>query len=141
MNIERLGIRKQVLYLILVCSLTTLFVAGGIALYGMMKIKADAVEIGLSIGEKAVEKSSEDLKVGAESSMQIIVRERINQINRFFRRLFTTRTSSHNSGKRSRENFRQFAVRKCCKCREYSRTKRISYQCQCAGFSAATQQK
>ena len=84
MNMERLGIKKQVLYLILACSLTTLLVAGGVALYGMMTIKADAVAIGLDIGEKAADKSSEDLKAGAESSMQIIVLGRAGEINRFF---------------------------------------------------------
>ena len=45
LKLHRLGIRKQVLYLVLSCSLLTLLIAGGIALFGMFDVKSNAVKI------------------------------------------------------------------------------------------------
>ena len=84
MKLERMGIRKQVLYLLLSCSIITLFVAEGIALYGMMNIKSNAVDIGIKIGETAAENSSEALKEVSIASLQGLVHERSKQVNYIF---------------------------------------------------------
>lgn len=79
-----MSIRKQVLYLVLFCSILTLFVAGGISLYGLMDIKSDAVKIGTEIGETAAEQSSETLKKVTLAGLNGLVHERSKQINFFF---------------------------------------------------------
>ena len=84
---NRTGIKNQVLYVVLSCSIITLLIAGGIALYGMMKIKSDAVNIGMEIGSSAARNSSESLKEVSLASLQGLVHERSKQINSFFDRL------------------------------------------------------
>ena len=79
-----MGIRKQVLYLLLSCSIITLFVAEGIALYGMINIKSNAVDIGIKIGETAAENSSKALKEVSIASLQGLVHERSKQVNYIF---------------------------------------------------------
>ena len=85
MKLERMGIRKQVLYLLLSCSIITLFVAGGIALYGIMNIKSNAVDIGIEIGTTAAENSSKALKEVSIASLQGLVHERSKQVNYIFK--------------------------------------------------------
>ncbi len=84
MKIERMGIRKQVLYLVLSCSIITLLVAGGIAIYGMTNIKSNAVDIGIEIGTTAAENSSKALKEVSIASLQGLVHERSKQVNYIF---------------------------------------------------------
>ena len=84
MKIDRLSIKKQVLYLVLGCSILTLFVAGGIALYGLFDIKSDAVQVGKEIGNTAAEKSSEALKKITLAGLTGLVHERSNRIDVFF---------------------------------------------------------
>ena len=84
MKIERMGIRKQVLYLVLSCSIITLLVAGGIALYGMINIKSNAVDIGIEIGTTAAENSSKALKEVSIASLEGLVHERSKQVNYIF---------------------------------------------------------
>ena len=71
-----MGIRKQVLYLVLSCSIITLLIAGSIALYGIINIKSNAVQIGIEIGTSAAENSSEALKEVSIESLQGLVNER-----------------------------------------------------------------
>ncbi len=84
LNIGRLGIRKQVSYLLLSCSIITLLIAGSAALYGMFRVKSDAVSVGMEIGESAAKTGSDALKKSAEAAMQGIVHERSGRINNFF---------------------------------------------------------
>ncbi|MBR1729139.1 MAG: SpoIIE family protein phosphatase [Selenomonadaceae bacterium] len=84
MKLERLGIRKQVLYLLLACSLITLIVAGGIALIGIMKIKSQAVQIVVEIGTTAAENSSEALKKVSMESMRMLTQSRAQQLSASF---------------------------------------------------------
>ena len=84
MKFSNMGIRKQVLYLVLFCSLTTLFVTGGIALYGTFKIKSESTEIGREIGDTAAKNSSQVLKKLAIESLQGLAHERAKQIDNFF---------------------------------------------------------
>ncbi len=84
-RISRMGIRKQVLFLVLSCSIITLLIAGGISLFGMINIKANAVNVGVEIGEAAAEKSAEALKETVMKSLEGIVYERSKQVNHLFR--------------------------------------------------------
>lgn len=84
MKLWKSGIKNQVLYLVLFCSLVTLLVSGGIAIVGMFNIKSDAVKISSVIGESAAEKSSEALKNLSTKSLQGLAYERSKQINSFF---------------------------------------------------------
>ena len=84
MNIDKMSIRKQVLYLVLGCSILTLLVAGGLALFGLFDIKSDAVKISTEIGETAAEKSSEALKKVTLDGLNGLVHERSKQIDHFF---------------------------------------------------------
>ncbi len=84
LKLKRLGIRKQLLYLLLSCSLITLLVAGGIAFFGMIRIKSDALKIGVEIGKSAEENSSETLRETITASLQGLVHERANQVNYIF---------------------------------------------------------
>ncbi|MBR6014204.1 MAG: SpoIIE family protein phosphatase [Selenomonadaceae bacterium] len=69
MKIGNMGIRKQVLYLVMSCSLITLFITGGIALYGMLNIKSDSIEVSSNIGEQASRNSSEILEAQKKSEL------------------------------------------------------------------------
>ena len=82
----RVGIKKQVWYLVLSCSIITLVIAGGIALFGMMRIKSNAVQIGVDIGNYAAENSSVALKDVSLKSLQGLMNEKTKQINNFFGR-------------------------------------------------------
>ncbi len=84
MNIKRMGIKKQVTYLLLACGLITLFISGSVALYGMFRVKSDAVNIGREIGDSAAETGSDALRKSAEAAMNGIVQERAKHINNFF---------------------------------------------------------
>lgn len=84
MKIEQMGIKKQVLYLVLSCSIITLLVAGGISLYGMMHIKSNAINIGVEIGNVAAENSSKALKEVSIASLQGLVNERAKQVDNIF---------------------------------------------------------
>ncbi len=84
MKISRMGIHKQVLFLVLSCSIVTLLIAGGIALFGMMNIKANAVDVGIEIGKSAAEKSSQALRDSIKNSLEGLVQERSKQINAIF---------------------------------------------------------
>ena len=79
-NFEQLSLRKQILYLVLVCSLITMIVAGGITLYGMFKVRSNALQIGTAIGESAAEKSSQTLKKVSLENLQTLVQERAKLI-------------------------------------------------------------
>ena len=79
------GIKKQVWYLVLSCSIITLVIAGGIALYGMMRIKSNAVQIGADIGNYAAENSSDALKDVSLKSLQGLMNEKAKQIDSFFK--------------------------------------------------------
>lgn len=83
---RKTGIKNQVLYLLLSCSIITLVVAGGIALFGMFNIKSKAVDIGIEIGETAAKSSSEALKKVSIESLTGLTHERGKQINNFFER-------------------------------------------------------
>ena len=85
LNINKWGIRKQVLFLILACSIITLLVAGGIAFYGMINIKSNAVDIGREIGEAAAENSSNALKEVSIAGLQGLAHERSKQVNYIFK--------------------------------------------------------
>ena len=78
---SRIGIRKQVLYLVLGCSLITLLVASGIAFFGMMRIKSESVQIGVEIGETAAKSSNEAIKEVTLEGLQGLVHERSRRIN------------------------------------------------------------
>lgn len=82
-KLKRLGIRKQVLYLVLAFSLVTLFVAGGISLFGIFDIRSNAVQIGLEIGKTAAENSSKKLKDISIKSLEGLVHERSKRLERF----------------------------------------------------------
>ena len=73
---KKQGIRKQILKLVTICSLITLFVVGGISLSGMIKIKSDTAKIGTDIGITAAEMSSEILEKEMLNSLQTLVSER-----------------------------------------------------------------
>ena len=75
-DFEKLSIRKQILYLVLGCSLITMTVAGGITLYGMFQVKSNALQIGTEIGESAAENSSKALKKVSLENLQTLVQER-----------------------------------------------------------------
>ena len=81
------GIKNQVLYLVLGCSIITLIVAGSLALYGMLNIKSKAVDIGIEIGETAAQSSSEALKKVSVDSLKGLTHERSKQINNFFEKM------------------------------------------------------
>ena len=82
-KLHRLGIGKQVLYLILSFSLLTLFIAGGVALLGMFDVKSSAIRIGNEIGDTAAENSSKALKEVSLASLQVICSRRFNFRNFF----------------------------------------------------------
>lgn len=84
MKIKHWGIRKQVLYLVLSCSLITLLVAGGMSLYAMMKTKSEAVNIGIEIGDAAAKDSGEALEKISLESMRGLTHERAKRIDEFF---------------------------------------------------------
>ena len=84
MKLGRLGIRKQVLYLVLACSLITLVIAGTISVYGIYKIKSDALSMGREIGEAAAETGSNALKEVTVASLQGLANERATQVNSVF---------------------------------------------------------
>ena len=85
LKLHRMGIRKQILYLVLACSLMTLFVAGGISIFGVFDIKINAVKVGNEIGESAAENSSKALKEVSIKSLQGLANERAYQLKSFFR--------------------------------------------------------
>ena len=80
----RMGIRKQVLYLLLSCSIMTLFVAGGIALYGIFNVKSNALEISTKIGESAATTGSDALKKVTIESLEGLVHERAKRVDYIF---------------------------------------------------------
>ncbi|MBR1398449.1 MAG: SpoIIE family protein phosphatase, partial [Selenomonadaceae bacterium] len=84
LKLERLGIRKQVIYLLLAACFITLIVAGAITLFGMMKIKSEAVQIGIEIGTTAAQNSSEALRKVSMESMQMLTRDRAQQLSSSF---------------------------------------------------------
>ncbi len=83
MKIQRLGIRKQILYLVLSCSLITLLIAGGISLIGIFDIKSKAVKVGTEIGKTAAENSSTALKEVTLDSLEGLVQERSIRMEAF----------------------------------------------------------
>lgn len=72
------------MYLVLFCSLITLFVTGGIALYGIFDIKRESTAISREIGETAAKNSSQILRKFAVESLQGLTHERSKQIDNFF---------------------------------------------------------
>ena len=84
MKIREMGIRKQVLYLVLACSLVTLVIAGGISLIGILNVRSDAVNIGKNIGIDAAEKSSAGLREISIKSLEGLTRERAHRVEAFF---------------------------------------------------------
>lgn len=72
------------MYLVLFCSLITLFVTGGIALYGIFDIKKESTAISREIGETAAKNSSQILRKFAVESLQGLTHERAKQIDNFF---------------------------------------------------------
>ena len=77
-DFEKMSIRKQILYLVLGCSLIIMLVAGGITMYGMFSVKSNALQIGTTIGESAAENSSQTLKTVAIRHLQELTIERAN---------------------------------------------------------------
>lgn len=75
------SIRKQILRAVLGCSLITLVIAGGIVLFGMLRVKVDADAIGGSIGRTAAENSSRILQDEILNSLQVLVNERSKRID------------------------------------------------------------
>ena len=78
------GIKMQAQLLILACSLVTLLLSGGIAIYGMMDIKSNAVETGREIGRSAEENSGQALQEAAKRDIKLLLEERSNRINLIF---------------------------------------------------------
>lgn len=81
------GIKKQTLLLLLGCSLVTLVLVGGIALYGMVNIRSSAVQIGQSIGQSAAENSSEVLREDLKGDLMRMLANRGKQIELIFANL------------------------------------------------------
>ena len=81
MKLERIGIRKQVIYLLFAACFITLIVAGAITMFGMMKIKSEAVQIGVEIGTTAAQNSSEALRKVSTESMQTLAKDRAFQFS------------------------------------------------------------
>ncbi len=111
LKIERLGIRKQILYLVLACTILSLIVVGIISLFGIYKIKTRAVNIGVEIGESAAENSSQALKEMAMNTSQILVRERAKQINTFFKDLMWDVTAMSNEMTKILQNPQEYSPR------------------------------
>ena len=84
MKLERIGIRKQVIYLLFAACFITLIVAGAITMFGMMKIKSEAVQIGIEIGTTAAQNSSEALRKVSTESIQTLARNRAQQLSGSF---------------------------------------------------------
>ena len=78
------GIKMQAQLLILACSLVTLLLSGGIAIYGMMDIKSNAVKTGREIGRSAEENSGQALQEAAKRDIKLLLEERGNRINLIF---------------------------------------------------------
>ena len=78
------SIKKQTLLLILSCSLVTLALAGGIAIYGMNAIRSSAVETGMEIGQSAARNSSEAMRTDAQRDIRRLLEERSRQIDMIF---------------------------------------------------------
>ena len=78
------GIKMQAQLLILACSLVTLLLSGGIAIYGMMDIKSNAVKTGREIGRSAEENSGQALQEAAKRDIKLLLEERSNRINLIF---------------------------------------------------------
>lgn len=83
-KIGRLGIQKQVMYLVLACCIVTLMVAGMISLVTMYKINRDSVKIGVDIGEFAADSSSQTLKEATLANLIGLADERADQIEFIF---------------------------------------------------------
>ena len=73
--------------LLLLCSLVTLLLVGGIALYGMVNIRSSAVQIGQSIGQSAAENSSEILREDLKGDLMRMLANRGKQIELIFANL------------------------------------------------------
>ena len=73
--------------LLLLCSLVTLVLVGGIALYGMVNIRSSAVQIGQSIGQSAAENSSEILREDLKGDLMRMLTNRGKQIELIFANL------------------------------------------------------
>ncbi|SHK41050.1 sigma-B regulation protein RsbU (phosphoserine phosphatase) [Selenomonas ruminantium] len=83
----KMGIKKQALTLLLLCSLVTLLLVGGISLYGMVNIRNSAVQIGQSIGQSAAENSSEILREDLKGDLMRMLANRGKQIELIFANL------------------------------------------------------
>ncbi len=83
------GIKKQALLLILSCCLLTLFLSGGIAIYGMTDIKSSAEETGREIGQSAAGNSSKALHEDAQQNLSQMLEERGERIDMVFDNLGT----------------------------------------------------
>lgn len=80
-------IKKQVLSLIVSCSLITLFLTAGISIYGMISVRQSAVNIGQEIGGAAAKKSAETLHDEAKSMLLRHMNERSSKIDMIFSNL------------------------------------------------------
>ena len=78
------GIKRQAQLLILACSMVTLLLSGGIAIYGMMDIKSSAVETGREIGRSAAMNSGSALQEDAKRDIKRLLEERSKRINLIF---------------------------------------------------------
>jgi len=84
LKLQHLGIRKQILYLTLACSLITLLVAGSIAVFGMFRIKSSSEDISNQLGEAAASDSSKKIIEVTTTSMQQLSSEHADKIDNFF---------------------------------------------------------
>ncbi|MBR1419879.1 MAG: SpoIIE family protein phosphatase [Selenomonadaceae bacterium] len=84
-QIGRMGIKKQVQYLVLACCIVSLLVAGLISLVAMYNVRKDSVQIGVDIGNFAAESSSQALKTKTLNGLLSLANERADQIETIFR--------------------------------------------------------
>ena len=83
-QIGRMGIKKQVQYLVLACCVVSLLVGGLISLIAMYNVRKDSVQIGVDIGNFAAESSSQALKTKTVNGLLTLANERSDQIESIF---------------------------------------------------------
>ena len=77
---KKRSIRQQVQRLLLLCSVGSLLLLGGIAILGMMGARENSLQNGYEMGEKAALTVSDTLKKEAEERLQLLAVERSDQI-------------------------------------------------------------
>ena len=87
MDFKKIGIKKQVFYLVLGCSIITLLLTSAMSMYGILTTKNKMEDLGAHLGNTTKETVAEMMLEYEEEHLQRLLAERKNYMDSFFKKV------------------------------------------------------